>query len=56
MHFQVDAIDLEANDWFEWTRFHAAKVRNVSKVGSQIGKPQTGFELVATGAAALGYG
>jgi len=23
--FQVDAIDLKANDWFEWTRFHAAK-------------------------------
>ena len=23
------AIDLKANDWFEWTRFHAAKVRNV---------------------------
>ena len=32
--FPVDAIDQKANEWFEWTRSHAAKVRNVSKVGS----------------------
>ena len=40
--FQVDAIDSKANHWFEWTRFHATKVRNVSKVGSQLVIPCRG--------------
>jgi hypothetical protein len=41
-------------EWFDHTAFCTAKVRNVSRLGSQIPKPQTGFELVPAGPAALG--
>jgi hypothetical protein len=43
--FQVDAIDLEVNDWFEWTRLNATEVRNASKVVSHYAGRLSGSEL-----------